>query len=439
MTTIDTVPNPFFPVNGCQSVPNPFEKLIREKEVFDEIIAIGIRCDTCCEKISFNRRPEENPGPGGWQTIDLECFDWFGFEIAKRCLECSDKLQLKTFAKSCGWDGRCIKDYLDRASQCPQTINLGGRSNVYNATTSTGGRPSIADRYPPPGLDPLLDWTHPANPDVFEPHLRIPQEFCCKWAHNNRVVCFGTGIPAGGNGATPEERMNAVKKWPQPIIIGGDVRSILTQTNSSQCPHSGVKSSSSASFSIGGLCRKGNNEVKFVPIPKLWKQHNLIKPGSLLLEEYGFIRSSASFQSTDPNDYHLPETIVDKDNWFPCPDCYPEYWAAAYQMHLSDTSLVKSAKGEDIASLNLRCFIAPPPPNYPSPDSEIIIYKELVPSPLFGHHLHKQDVLLLDKICEQRTEIENLKREMSELKQLIMERLSVPDTKCLESPLLQTI
>jgi hypothetical protein len=399
--------NPFYnETNLSPTNTNPFEKLIREKEALDKIIAIGIRCDTCCEKISFNRRPEETPGPGGWQTIDLECFDWFGFEIAKRCLECSDKLELKTFAKSCGWDGRCIKDYLDRASQCQPTINWFG--STYNATTSTGGPPTFTCGIRvAPGLD--------ANPDVFEPHLRIPQKFCCKWAHNNRVTCFGTGIQAEGNGATPEERKKAVKKWPIPITgscsFASDIENAL------------LLHSYHDSFSIGGLCRKGNNEVKFVPIPKLWKQHNLIIPQPLpsSLPEYGFIRSNAPTHSTDPNDYRLPETIVDKDNWFPCPDCYPEYWAAAYQMHLSQDPYITRTSTADLASLNLIEEFVPAPPNYPSPDSEIINYRELVPSP---PHLHKQDVLLLDKICGQRTEIENLKREMSELKQLIKLKLA---------------
>ena len=118
------------------------------------------------------------------------------------------------------------------------------------------------------------------------------------------------------------------------------------------------------------------------------------------LDEVGFKHPNpASPEKSDVNNYCLPETIVDKDKWMPCPDCYPEYWEAAYQKYLIEE--FSDVRDESLTKIGLMQEEEPTPPGYPSPYSHITKYIQILPK-------NNTDVMLLGLITEQESTIRNL-------------------------------
>ena len=249
-------------VENNNNIPktNPFLEMIERKKIYDDFINNGLCCNTCSKKIT---------------KLDIDAVvipesnylqEWFGFNIYHKCNQCLEKQKLNEFAKSCGWDGRCIKDYLAKAQS-------------------------------------------------------FPDNFCCKWANDNRNICF----------STPE-----------------------------------------------------------------------------------------------------------RQKWFPCPDCYPEYWHCAYEKYTQEEYYPVTT--EDLWGIGLIEEYIPRPPVYPSPFDTIPKYKQILP--IINQPIHHQSVMLLGlikceendrkvleieqggKIKDQENKIKKLENELAELKQFILKNLN---------------
>lgn len=376
-------------VENNNNIPktNPFLEMIEKKKIYDSFINNGLCCNTCSKKIT---------------KLDIDAIvipesnylqEWFGFNIYHKCNQCLEKQKLNEFAKSCGWDGRCIKDYLAKAKVIPDMIKVGD----YKSYKESQERNKFYTRKPTP--ERLF----------YEPQQFIPDNFCCKWAHNNRNICFGRGL-------NKEYR---------------------------DCPvrHSTPRNDTPQSFIIAGLCRKGEIELKTIRLPELWKKLGIPKqPDHTHPCQFGFKHpiqlgpGNKQEMDNNPYNYCLTETIVDQDKWFPCPDCYPEYWHCAYEKYAQEEywSICK----EDLWGIGLTEEYIPRPPVYPSPFDTIPKYKQILP--IINQPIHHQSVMLLGlikgeendrkvleieqggKIKDQENKIKKLENELAELKQFIL-------------------